>query len=152
MSNDEHAVLLVEDSPDDVKLIVRAFGRTRLPKRVQVVRDGADALAYLFGKAPYDDRSAYPLPALVILDLKMPRVDGFEVLNAVKSAPHLRRIPVVVLTSSSEAADIDRCYDLGANSYLVKPVAFADFSYVVAEIESYWLGLNVAAPAAAPAR
>jgi len=152
VNNDQHAVLLVEDSPDDVKLIVRAFGKTRLPKRVEVVRDGADALAYLFGKAPYDDRYAYPLPALIILDLKMPRVDGFEVLNAVKSTPCLRRIPIVVLTSSSEAADVDKCYDLGANSYLVKPVSFADFTRVVAEIETYWLALNVAAPAAAAAR
>lgn len=146
MRNDGPAILLVEDSPDDVKLIIRAFSKTRLPKRVEVVRDGAEALAYLFGKEPYADRGAYPLPVLIILDLKMPRVDGFDVLATIKQAPHLRRIPIVVLTSSSETADVDRCYDLGANSYLVKPGSWEGFTRVVAEIESYWLTLNVTAP------
>ncbi len=141
--NCKMAILLVEDNEDDVVLILRAFKKTQLPKRVAVVRDGAEAIGYLLGTPPYGDRTLYPLPALVILDLKMPRVDGFEALEVVKGVSRLRQIPVVVLTSSSEAADVSRSYELGANSYLVKPVAFERFSEVVAEIESYWLALNV---------
>jgi CheY-like chemotaxis protein len=141
-------VLLVEDNDDDVKLIQRAFKKTHLPQRVEVARDGGEALNYLTGAPPYDDRDHFPLPALVILDLKMPRVDGFDVLAAVKGTFGLRRIPVIVLTSSSELSDIHRSYDLGANSYLVKPVAFGRFAEVVSEIESYWLGFNT--PAAPP--
>jgi two-component system response regulator len=136
-------VLVVEDNDDDVTLIRRAFEKTSLHKRVEVARDGVEALRYLMGVPPFDNRESYPLPQLVILDLKMPRMDGFEVLEAVKADPRTRQIPVVVLTSSSEAADVSRSYDLGANSYLVKPVAFERLAGVVAEVERYWLSLNV---------
>jgi CheY-like chemotaxis protein len=135
-------ILIAEDSEDDVLLIRRAFRKTRLPKRVEVVRDGAQAVDYLLGQPPYDDREQHPLPSLIILDLKMPRVSGFEVLEVIKGSPLTRRIPVVVLTSSRENEDIKHCYDLGANSYLVKPVGFEQFSAVVAEIEKYWLAVN----------
>jgi CheY-like chemotaxis protein len=135
-------VLVVEDNDDDVTLIRRAFERTGAAKRVEVARDGAAALKYLAGKYPYDDRERYPLPGLILLDLKMPRMDGFGVLEIVKRDPRTRPIPVVVLTSSSDAADIKRSYELGANSYLVKPVAFGRLEAVVAEIGNYWLALN----------
>jgi two-component system response regulator len=134
--------LVVEDNADDVTLIRRAFEKTAAAKRVEVVRDGAEALQYLQGEPPYVDRERYPLPHLVLLDLKMPRVDGFEVLEAVKRDERTRPIPVVVLTSSSEGSDIKRCYDLGANSYLVKPVSFERLAGVVAEVGKYWLALN----------
>ena len=134
--------MVVEDNDDDVTLIRRAFGKTAVAKRVEVARDGSEALRYLLGTPPYDDRDRFPLPHLVILDLKMPRVDGFEVLDVVKRNTRTRPIPVVVLTSSSEVADIKRCYDLGANSYLIKPVAFERLADVVAGIEEYWLALN----------
>lgn len=135
-------VLVVEDNDDDVTLIRRAFERTALPKRVEVARGGAEALRYLWGVPPFEDRERHPLPQVILLDLKMPRVDGFEVLEIVKGNSRTRRIPVVVLTSSSESADVGRSYDLGANSYLVKPVAFDRLADVVAEIEKYWLALN----------
>lgn len=146
MNLSDAVILVVEDNDDDVMLIRRAFHKTQLPKRVEFARDGAEAIKYLLGGPPYDDRRRYPLPELIILDLKMPRVDGFEVLRAIKGASQTRRIPVVILTSSSETADIGRSYDLGANSYLIKPVAFEKFSDVVLEIESYWLALNESPP------
>jgi CheY-like chemotaxis protein len=142
MNQGDAVILVVEDNDDDVALIRRAFRETQLPKRVEVARDGGEALDYLLGRPPYDDRKRYPLPRLVILDLKMPRVDGFEVLETAKRASRTKRIPVVILTSSSEQKDIERSYELGANSYLVKPVAFDRFRGVVARIEEYWLELN----------
>jgi CheY-like chemotaxis protein len=147
MNRNDPVILVVEDNDDDVALIRRAFRKTSVTKRVEVARGGAEALAYLFGRPPYDDRTRYPLPDLVLLDLKMPRMDGFEVLEIIKSASRTRRIPVVVLTSSSESKDVGRSYDLGANSYLVKPVAFEHFSCVVAELEKYWLALNTTSAA-----
>jgi CheY-like chemotaxis protein len=146
MVTSEKLILVVEDNDNDVLLILRAFKKVGWPGRVEVKRDGAEAIAYLIGEPPYKDRDVFPLPALVILDLKMPRVDGFEVLAVIKTEAELRRIPVIILTSSGETADIARCYDLGANSYLVKPITFDEFTGVVDEIDKYWLSINVSPP------
>ncbi len=142
-------VLLVEDNEGDILLTLRAFKKVRLPERVEIARNGREALAYLTGEPPFDDRAHFPLPSLVILDLNMPKVNGFDVLAVLKNTPGLRRIPVIVLTSSSEVSDIQKSYDLGANSYLVKPVGFDLFTRVVSEIENYWLSLNTSPPLAA---
>jgi len=143
MNERQTVVLLAEDNEDDVHLVERAFRLAQLPHAVVVARDGGEALAYLFGEPPYDDRARFPLPAVVILDLNMPRVNGFDVLASVKQAKDLCRIPIVVLSSSDEDADIQRSYDLGANSYLKKPVGFDAFTYLIAEIEEYWLRTNL---------
>ena len=139
-------ILLVEDNRMDVELTIDAFHEARLVNTIHVAPGGQEAIDYLFGKGKFADRSAFPLPNLVLLDLKMPGVDGFEVLRRIKSAPSIRRIPVIVLTSSKEEADRALSYDIGTNSYLVKPVSFSDFLAVVREIEGYWLTLNVEAP------
>jgi CheY-like chemotaxis protein len=140
---EEAMVLVVEDDPYDAKLIVRAIEKSRILNPVQTVGDGEEAIAYLSGQTPYDDRTIYPLPVLVLLDLKMPKLSGFEVLQWIRAQPGLRRIPVVVLTSSSMTADIGRAYDLGANSYLVKPVGTDAFVDLLKTVELYWIVTNV---------
>lgn len=130
-------ILLVEDNPVDVDLTLRAFASRKLSNTVHVARDGEEALAWL----PRWE-AGEPVPAVILLDLKMPRVSGLEVLRALKSHPQFRAIPVVVLTSSSEDADVRTAYDLGANSYIVKPVNFDKFMDVAAQIELYWCVLN----------
>ncbi|MBA2848957.1 response regulator [Thermosulfuriphilus ammonigenes] len=135
-------ILLVEDDPNDVILIKRAFDRARIANPIQVAQDGEEAIAYLAGSEPYHDRSLYPLPMLVLLDLKMPRKSGFDVLAWIRAQEVLRRLPVVVLTSSKDTPDINRAYDLGANSYLVKPVAFEALIEMVKTLGLYWLILN----------
>lgn len=144
--NDYVNILLVEDNKMDVELTMDAFREARLRNSIHVASNGEEALDYLFGRAVYADREKHPLPGLILLDLKMPRVDGFEVLRQVKSSPGLKRIPVIVLTSSEEEGDRALSYDIGANSYLVKPVSFEGFLHVVQQIEGYWLSLNVAPP------
>jgi len=139
-------ILLVEDSPMDVELTLDAFQEHRLAITIHTARDGAAALDYVFGKGQFADRKKFPLPDLILLDLKMPVVDGHEVLRRIKESEVLRRIPVVVLTSSSEEGDRAMSYDNGANSYLVKPVSFDGFLSVVASIDDYWLTWNVPAP------
>jgi CheY-like chemotaxis protein len=139
-------ILLVEDNPMDVELTLDAFHEAKLLNTIQVASDGLQALDYLFGRGKYADRNAFPMPNLVLLDLKLPGIDGFEVLRQVKSAPILKRLPIVVLTSSKEEGDRALSYDRGANSYLVKPVSFDGFLGVVRQIEGYWLSLNVAPP------
>jgi two-component system response regulator len=133
-------ILLVEDNPDDIQLTLHALKRSRLTNRVRVVRDGAEALEYLF------DRGA-DIPKVVMLDLKLPRVDGIEVLRAVRADPRTRTIPIVVLTSSREERDIAETYNLGANSYIVKPVDFDQFTEAVRQLGLYWVLLNQRAPA-----
>ena len=139
-------ILLVEDNRMDVELTLDAFREARLGNVIHVASNGEEALEYLFGKGKFSDRAAYPLPGLVLLDLKMPRVDGFEVLRQIKSTPILKRLPVLILTSSKEEGDRALSYDIGANSYLVKPVSFEGFLRVVRQIEGYWLSLNVGPP------
>ncbi len=136
-------VLLVEDDPCDARLIVRAFSKARIINPVETVTDGEMAVAYLSGQPPYDDRTRYPVPVLVILDLKLPKLDGFEVLRWIRSESILRRLPVVVLTSSSLSADVGKAYELGANSYLVKPVGTNELIDLLKTVELYWLVTNV---------
>ncbi|MGH7962758.1 MAG: response regulator [Candidatus Binatia bacterium] len=135
-------VLLVEDDPNDVLLMQRAFRRAKVTNPVQVVGDGEDAVLYLSGQDPYADRVRYPLPALILLDLKLPRKSGLEVLEWIRQQTQLKRLPVVVLTSSKESTDISRAYDLGVNSYLVKPVSFDTLLDMVETLNLYWLVLN----------
>jgi DNA-binding response OmpR family regulator len=143
-------ILLVEDNRMDVELTLDAFREARLLNTVHVSPTGLDALDYLFGRGPYADREAHPMPTLVLLDLKLPGVDGFDVLREVKSTPILKRLPVIILTSSREEGDRALGYDIGANSYIVKPVSFAGFLDVIRQIEGYWISLNVAPPEGAP--
>lgn len=142
MTSGQPAILVVEDNPDDVLLLQRAFRKANLMNPVQVVPDGQAALDYLSGAAPYDDRSRYPIPALVLLDLKLPKRNGHEVLQWIRAQPGLRRLPVAVLTSSRESPDINRAYDLGANSYLAKPVDFDALIEMVKALQLYWMILN----------
>jgi CheY-like chemotaxis protein len=134
--------LLVEDDGNDVLLIQRAFRQGNIVNGLQVVRDGEQAIAYLRGDGEYADRRRYPLPVLVLLDLKLPRRSGHEVLQWLKGEESLRRTPVVVLTSSAESSDVNRAYDLGANSYLVKPVTFESLLELVKTLGMYWVLLN----------
>lgn len=137
--NESPDLLLVEDNPDDVELILRAFRRVHLANPVQVARDGAEALEILFGP---EVASRSPLPRVLFLDLKLPKVSGLEVLARVRQEERTRPLPVVVLTSSREEPDIRRAYELGANSYIVKPVEFERFVAAVGEVGLYWLRIN----------
>ena len=142
MSATASPILLVEDSPDDALLIQRAFRKANLANPVQLVRDGEEAVAYLSGGAPYDDRGRFPLPVFMLLDLKLPRRSGLEVLAWLRQESAVRRLPVVVLTSSRESVDVNRAYDLGVNSYLTKPVGFEALIEMVKNVNLYWLVLN----------
>lgn len=135
-------ILLVEDNPNDVELTLHALGRYRLTNRIHVVRDGAEALEFVFGTGAYADRSLESSPKVVLLDLKLPKVDGLEVLRRMKSDERTRTIPVVVLTSSREEPDVRESYRLGVNSYIVKPVNFEQFTEAVRQLGLYWLLLN----------
>jgi len=137
-----YTILLVEDDLNDVFLIQRAFRKANLANPIQVMKDGEAAVLYLSGQEPYADRDRYPLPILMLLDLKLPRRSGLEVLEWLKQQPKLKRLPVVVLTSSREHTDLNRAYDLGANSYLVKPVAFDSLLNMVQTLNQYWLIIN----------
>jgi CheY-like chemotaxis protein len=139
-------ILLVDDDANDVELTLDAFNEARLTNQIDVARSGMEALDRLFGRILRPDGGREPHPDLILLDLKMPRVDGFEVLRQIKAAPGLRRIPVVILTSSREEGDLAMSYDTGANSYLVKPVSFEGMLSVVRTIHDYWLTVNVAPP------
>ena len=135
-------VLLVDDNPDDVLLMRRAFKATSIGAPLVVAPGGAAAIEYLSGVGSYADRTAHPFPALMLLDLKMPRVSGFDVLEWLRSQAALKRLPVVMLTSSNQEEDVNRAYELGANSYIVKPSGLKEIAEVAAQIESYWLRLN----------
>jgi CheY-like chemotaxis protein len=139
-------ILLVEDNRMDVELTLDAFRESRLNNSIRVAGDGPQALDYLHGRGEYADRDRHPLPDIVLLDLKLPGMDGLEVLREIKSTPLLKRLPVIILTSSQEEGDRALTYDSGANSYLVKPVSFDGFLEVVKQIEGYWLTLNVGPP------
>jgi len=135
-------ILLVEDNPDDVELALHALRKHKLANTIVVVRDGAEALDFLFGTGAYAGRKANAIPRVVLVDLKLPKVDGIEVLRRIKGDPRTRLIPVVVLTSSQEESDLVESYRLGANSYIVKPVDFEQFTETVRQLGLYWLLLN----------
>ncbi|QEH38040.1 Response regulator rcp1 [Aquisphaera giovannonii] len=142
MNLGEFRVLVVEDDSTDALMIRRAFRKANVGNPLQFVDNGDSAVDYLAGRSPFDDRAAYPLPGLVLLDLKLPRRSGLEVLQWLKEQPGLRRIPVVVLTSSMETADVRKAYDLGCNSYLVKPVHFEGLLQAIRAVGPYWLAMN----------
>jgi two-component system response regulator len=142
MPNNEVEILLVEDNPNDVKLALHAFRLHNLANRVQVIRDGAEALEFIFCTDRYAQREIRNGPRVILLDLKLPLVDGIEVLRRVKSDPRTRGIPVVVMTSSREDRDLVESYKLGVNSYIVKPVDFDQFTEVVRQLGYYWLLIN----------
>ena len=142
MDRQRGSILLVEDDANDVALTRRAFERAGVANPLQVVNDGEQAIAYLAGQPPYTDRQSHPVPILVLLDLKLPRKSGFDVLGWLRGVPHVRRLPVVVLTSSAQSPDVNRAYDAGANSYLVKPVAFENLLSLVRMLGLYWIATN----------
>ena len=142
MITTEATVLLVEDNPTDVLLIQRAFDKARLVNPVHVVHDGDAAVAYLTGEGEYVDRRRHPLPVLILLDLKLPRRSGLEVLAWLRAQEGLRRIPVVMLTSSQQPPDVAAAYDSGVNSYLVKPVEFDALLDMLKTVNLYWMVLN----------
>ncbi len=136
------SVLLVEDNPDDVELTLRVFDQYHLANHIHVVRDGAEALEWLFNTGTNDNRDAGYQTKLILLDLKLPKVDGLEVLRRCKADPRTQSIPVVILTSSREERDVVESYKLGVNSYIVKPVDFHQFVEAVRQLNVYWLVLN----------
>ena len=140
---DRKVILLVEDNPDDEVLTLRALEKSNIMNEVVVARDGAEALDYLFATGAYNGRDANKLPELVLLDLKLPKVDGLEVLQRLRADDRTRLLPVVVLTSSNEQRDILESYNLRANSYIRKPVDFVQFREAVRQLGLYWLVLNV---------
>ena len=132
-------ILLVEDNPNDVRLALRALGKYRLTNHIEVVRDGQAALDFLFDE---EGQVREHKPRLILLDLKLPKVNGLEVLERIKANPELRRVPIAVMSSSREDSDIDKAYELGVNSYIVKPVDFEQFTEAVQQLGFYWLLLN----------
>lgn len=148
----ERRVLLVEDNPDDEVLVMRAFRKADFRNEVIVMRDGAAALDYLFGTGAYEGRDVNDMPTVVLLDLKLPKIDGLGVLRRIRADERLRSLPVVILTSSREQEDIVRSYDLGANSYVRKPVAFDSFAEAVRQLGLYWLVLNETNPGSSSGR
>jgi CheY-like chemotaxis protein len=137
--SDQALFLLVEDNEDHVVLIRRAFTKSKVVNPLQVVRSGEEAIAYLEGTGRYSNRDEFPLPAVVLLDLKLMGMDGFEVLRWIRQQPGLRALRIVVLTSSTEIRDVNLAYQIGANSFLVKPVDFEDFVRVTQALKGYWL-------------
>lgn len=135
-------ILLVEDKPDDLELTIRALRKAHLANHIHVARDGAEALEFIYAEGRYEDRDPNNLPKLILLDLKLPLVDGLEVLQRIKTDPRTYSIPTVVLTSSKEQNDVVASYRLGVNSYIVKPVEFESFAKAVQEMGMYWLLLN----------
>ena len=142
MTNRPVEILLVEDNPYDVELTLHALKRNNITNQVHVVRDGVEALDFLFGTGQYAGRNTDEVPKIILLDLKLPKIDGLEVLQRIKDDPRTRLIPVVVLTSSREDRDVITSYNLGVNSYIVKPVDFQQFTDAVRELGFYWLLLN----------
>jgi CheY-like chemotaxis protein len=142
MNDSEVEILIVEDNPDDAELAIRALKKSRLANHVIHLIDGAEALDFLFGSGQYTGRNINNLPKVILLDLKMPKVNGLEVLQRIKSDPLTKTIPVVILTSSAEDPDIKKSYELGANSYIVKPVEFNNFAKIISDLGMYWLVIN----------
>ncbi len=146
MSDSNKVILLVEDNPDDAALTLRAFKRSHVANPIAEVRDGIEALDFLFARGVYSDRATAPLPTLIILDLKLPKLDGLGVLKAIREDERTRLLPVVILTSSKEEQDLISSYSLGANSYVRKPVDFNEFLEAVKVLGIYWLMMNQSPP------
>ena len=142
MAGDPVEILLVEDNPNDAELTLRSLRKNNVSNRIHVVRDGAEALEFIFGTGAYNGRSLKEGPRVILLDLKLPKVDGLEVLRQIKSDAQARNVPVVVLTSSKEERDVVESYRLGVNSYIVKPVDFTQFTEAVRQLGLYWTLLN----------
>jgi two-component system, response regulator len=142
--NEAVEILLVEDNPNDVELALHALKKNKVSNRIQVVRDGEEALDFIFGKDTSSGGPSEQRPKMVLLDLKLPKVDGLEVLRRLKGDPTTRSIPVIILTSSREEQDIVKSYDLGVNSYIVKPVDFEQFTESVRQLGLYWMVMNQA--------
>ena len=138
----ETEILLVEDNPTDLELALRVFKKHRIANRIEVARDGEQALDFLFGEGAHAGRGSIQIPKVILLDLKLPKIGGIEVLRRIKSDPRTRTIPIVVLTSSREEKDLLESYSLGVNSYIVKPVDFDQFSDCLRDIGMYWLLSN----------
>jgi CheY-like chemotaxis protein len=136
-------VLVADDDENDIRLLTRAFLRAGINVPMKWVRDGEEAIQYLQGDTPFGDREAFPIPMLLLLDLKMPRTNGFEVLQWLRKQSGLRRLLVVVMTSSDEPEDVDRAYDLGANSFLKKPDDFDDLTRISQKLHEYWMETNL---------
>jgi two-component system response regulator len=145
-SMDGKMILLVEDNPDDEALTLRALRKNNIGNQLHVVRDGAEALEFLFCTGAYADRNPHDLPQLILLDIKLPKVDGLEVLRRIRANEHTQRLPVVILTSSNEQQDLLNSYNLGVNSYVRKPVDFNEFIDAVRQLGLYWLVLNETPP------
>jgi two-component system response regulator len=143
---DDKMILLVEDNPDDEELTLRALQKNKIGNKVVVARDGAEALDFLFGAGAHSDRDLNEKPQVILLDLKLPKVDGLEVLRQIRAAETTRLLPVVILTSSKEEQDMIEGYKIGANSYVRKPVDFIQFVEAVRQLGLYWLVLNEAPP------
>jgi len=141
-SNEVVEILLVEDNPDDAALALRALRTANLTNYIQLVRDGAEALDFIFCEGVHSQRNAEDAPKVILLDLKLPKVDGLDVLRRLKSDPRTKSIPTVILTSSKEQNDVVESYNLGVNSYIVKPVNFETFVTAVQQLGMYWLLLN----------
>jgi len=146
MSDTSETILLVEDNPSDVALTQRALQRASIASKLVVVEDGQEALDYLFGGGMHAGRDVSQLPALILLDLKMPKVDGLEVLRRIRANKRTRRLPVIILTSSKEEQDVAAAYDLGVNSYIRKQVDFVQFDAAIKLLGAYWRGLNEPPP------
>jgi two-component system, response regulator len=142
MTKNDLEILLVEDNPNDVELTLDALRENKLTNRIEVARDGADALDFIFCQGAYTHRNIDELPRLILLDLKLPKVTGLEVLAKIRSDPRTKMIPIVILTTSREERDIVESYQLGVNSYIVKPVDFGQFNEAVKYMGFYWLLLN----------
>ncbi|MDF2436686.1 MAG: response regulator [Bacteroidota bacterium] len=142
MDNAEVEILLVEDNASDAEMTMRALKKNNIGNNIVHLKDGAEALDFVFGTGQFENRNIHHKPKLILLDLKMPKVNGVEVLRALKSDDRTKRIPIVVLTSSKEDPDVKICYDLGVNSYIVKPVGFENFTKAITDLGVYWVLLN----------
>lgn len=139
-------ILLVEDNPQDLELTMHALTRHNLVNKIHAVRDGEEALDFLFGRGPYKDRAGENPPKLVLLDIKLPKVDGLEVLRTMRSDPRTRAVPVVIMTSSNQQRDLIAGYHSGVNSYIQKPINFVEFQEVISKLGYYWLVINQPPP------
>jgi two-component system response regulator len=143
---DTRPILLVEDNPDDIELTLRALKKNRISNEVVIAKDGVEALEFLFNDGVFRKKTGYDMPALLLLDLKLPAMDGFEILRRVRAFDRTKLIPVVILTSSREKLDLLKGYQLGANSYVRKPTDFSEFLQTIQELGQYWLTLNEPVP------